>query len=186
VALFDLVLIRKRLSPIRWVGILSGMAGVFILLYDGKSLAVSFTPQILLVIAGLVSWAFATSLGHRIKVFPDVFVNSGIQMSFVGGVCLLAVMVKQPLTPEMVMSFSAVSLVGLLYLALVGSAAFVAYNYLIRNEPAIRVVSYAFVNPLIALFLGLVVAGETPKPFLLPGVVLILCGLFATLYGKKG
>ena len=183
VALFDLLLIGKKLSLVGWLGILAGMAGVFTLLYDGTSFALSFTPEILLVIAGLGSWAFATSLGHRIKVYPDVFVNSGIQMIFVGAVCLLVLQATQPLTLQQVSSFSALSITGLAYLAVIGSAAFVAYNFLIKNEPAIRVVSYAFVNPIIALFLGLAVAGETARPFLAPGVVLILLGLFAMLYG---
>jgi drug/metabolite transporter (DMT)-like permease len=183
VAFFDWVLIGKRISLIGSAGILLGIAGVCTLLYDGGPLAVSFTPEVLLLIGALLSWSFATSLGHRMKVFPDVFVNSGIQMLVVGGVCLIALQFGRPLTPGLVSSFSAASIGGLLYLAVFGSAGFAAYNYLIKNEPAIRVVSYTFVNPMIALFLGLVLAGETATPFLVPGVIMVLAGLFAMLYG---
>ncbi|MBN1758117.1 MAG: EamA family transporter [Chitinispirillaceae bacterium] len=183
VALFDLLLFRKKLSFVRWLGILSGICGVAVLLFNGSSFGIYLSPEILLVICALASWSFATSLGHRIKVYPDVFVNSGIQMTFVGGICLLLVQSIHPLSPVHFTSFSRSSLIGLSYLIIAGSTAFAAYNYLIKNEPAIRVTSYAFVNPIIALFLGIVVAGETPKPFLLPGVILILPGLFAMLYG---
>ena len=183
VALFDLLLFRKKLSVVGWTGIILGIGGVFVLLYDGASFPVGFSPEIFLLIGGFASWAFATSLGHRLRVYPDVFVNSGIQMTFVGGVCLLLLQFTRPLSLHLVSSFSMLSAGALLYLAVIGSAAFAAYNYLIRNEPAMRVVSYAFVNPVIALFLGIVVAGEMPKPFLLPGVVCILLGLFAMLYG---
>ena len=183
VALFDLLLFRKRLSAIRWLGILAGIGGVFVLLVDGASFTVHFTPEILLVIGALTSWSFATSLGHRMRVYPDVFVNSAIQMLFVGGSCLLTAQISRPLTATDLSAISPSSLGGLLYLIVAGSSAFAAYNYLIKNEPAIRVTSYAFVNPCIALFLGIVVAGETPQSLLFPGVVLILLGLFAILYG---
>lgn len=183
VALFDRLFFGRKLSVLGWAGILAGLAGVSLLLFDGSSFSVHLSPEILLVFCALASWSFATSLGHRIPVYPDVFVNSGIQMTFVGGACLVLVQLIRPLKPDDIASVSALSVVGLLYLAIVGSVAFAAYNYLIKNEPAIRVVSYAFVNPVIALFLGIVVAGESAKPLLLPGVVLILLGLFAMLYG---
>jgi drug/metabolite transporter (DMT)-like permease len=183
VALFDRLFFGKKLSGIGWVGILSGLGGVFLLLFNGPSFEVHFSPEILLVFGALASWSFATSLGHRLPVYPDVLVNSGIQMTFVGGACLALAQLLRPVTPDDIASVSALSVVGLLYLAIVGSAAFAAYNFLIKNEQAIRVVSYAFVNPVIALFLGIAVAGETPKPLLLPGVFLILLGLFSMLYG---
>jgi drug/metabolite transporter (DMT)-like permease len=183
VAFFDWILIRKKISFVGITGILLGVAGVCVLLYNGSSLAVSFSPEVLMLIGGFMSWAFATSLGHRIEVFPNVFVNSGIQMLVVGGASLAVLAFIQPLSPALFSSFSTMSIVGLLYLAIFGSAGFAAYNYLIGHEPAIRVVSYAFVNPLLALFLGLVFAGETATPYLVPGVFLILSGLFAMLYG---
>ena len=52
-------------------------------------------------------------------------------------------------------------------------------------EPAERVVSYALVNPIIALFLGLGLAAETPTPFLAFGVPLALVGLAFMLYGER-
>ena len=52
-------------------------------------------------------------------------------------------------------------------------------------EPAERVVSYALVNPLIALVLGLGLASETPTPYLALGVPLALVGLAFMLYGER-
>lgn len=184
VAFFDWLFIGKKISLMGILGIILGFAGVCTLLYDGNSLKMSFTPEVLLVIAGLVSWAFATSLGHKIKVYPDIFISSGIQMLFIGGICLLFLLPGKPSLAQLFPSFSLNSLLGLLYLAIIGSAAFCAYNYLIHNEPAIRVVSYAFVNPVIATFLGIVVAKEKMMPYLFPGVALILSGLFVMLYGN--
>jgi drug/metabolite transporter (DMT)-like permease len=63
--------------------------------------------------------------------------------------------------------------------------AFGAYTYLIANEPAIRVVSYSLVNPLIATFLGLLIGKESPVPFLAAGLPLILIGVTLMLYGER-
>ncbi len=185
VAFYDRILIGKKIDLITLGGILTGVAGVCVLLYNGTSLSMSFSGDVMLLIAGFMSWSFATSLGHRIRVFPDVFVNSGIQMLFVGIVCLSIPVSAPPFSPVHIASYSGNSIYGLLYLAIFGSAAFVAYNYLIQHEPAIRVVSYALVNPVIALFLGLVLAGEKATPYLLPGVLMIFSGLLAMLYGNK-
>jgi len=66
---------------------------------------------------------------------------------------------------------------------LLGTVALGAYAHLLYNEPARRIVSYALINPLIAVFLGLFLAGETRVPYLYPGTALILCGLVLMLYG---
>jgi len=72
-----------------------------------------------------------------------------------------------------------------LYLGIFGSLAFSAYTYLVSVEPAERVVSYALVNPLIALVIGLGLAGESATPLLHLGVPLALVGLAFMLYGER-
>ena len=63
--------------------------------------------------------------------------------------------------------------------------AFTAYVWLIAHEPASRVASYAYVNPVIALVAGAALAGERLSAFQLIGALLVLAGVFATLTGKK-
>lgn len=184
IAFFDWVLFRKKLSLMNLAGILVGVAGVALLLYDGTSLATSFSPDVFLVILGLCSWSLATSLGHKIAVYPDILINSGIQMLIVGAGCLLGMLFHRPSLGELMPQFSISSWAGVWYLAIVGSLAFCAYTYLVANEPAIRISSYALVNPLIATFLGLVVGKETPAPFLFYAFPIILAGLFLMIYGE--
>ena len=62
--------------------------------------------------------------------------------------------------------------------------AFAAYTYLIANEPAIRVVSYSLVNPVIATLLGLLIGNESPVPLLALGLPLVLIGVGLMLYGE--
>ncbi|MDD3981621.1 MAG: EamA family transporter [Spirochaetales bacterium] len=77
------------------------------------------------------------------------------------------------------------SWLAMAYLAIVGGGAFLAYNYLLANEPSIRIVSYSIVNPLTTVFLGMLILGEEPIPLLWIGVPVILLGLVLMLYGDK-
>jgi drug/metabolite transporter (DMT)-like permease len=59
-------------------------------------------------------------------------------------------------------AISARSWMALIYLIVFGSGmGFTAYLYILKNSTASRVATYAFVNPVVALFLGWLLAGET-------------------------
>jgi drug/metabolite transporter (DMT)-like permease len=186
VAAFDRLLLGKRISPIRLIGIVVGMLGVAFLLYNGSAPAAGLSPEILMVIGGVGCWGLATSLGHRMQTYPDPLVNSGIQMLFVSAVSLVAVSFLYPPLPQVLPSVSLRSALALLYLAVVGSLAFGAFTYLIAHEPAIRVSSYSLVNPVFATLLGLLVGDETPVPLLVIGLPLVLLGVALMLYGETG
>jgi drug/metabolite transporter (DMT)-like permease len=185
VALIDSALLRKRLTAARVLGVLFGFVGVAVLLYNGHSLAASLNPSVLIALAGILFWSLATSLGHRFPVSGDNTVNSGIQMLFTGAVCLLASLALGPGPAAVFAHASTLAVIGVIYLGVLGSLAFSAYTYLVRVEPAERVVSYALVNPVIALFLGLALVSETPTPYLAVGVPLALVGLGFMLYGER-
>ncbi len=185
VAFFDRCVFRKRVGVLRVAGIAIGVAGVALLLYDGHSVAASLGANTLMVLAAMLLWSFGTSLGGNLDLPADSRVGSAIQM-LAGGIAALilaAALGQHPaLSPTGV---SARSLLGLVYLAVPGSLAFFAFAFLITHEPSTRVVSYALVNPGIAVLLGLLVGHETPKPFMPLAMPMILLGLGIMLYGDR-
>jgi len=184
VATFDRFLFRKKITWIRFAGIMVGFCGVAFLLYDGDSLRGTFTPHTLMVLAAMLLWSFGTSLAHRLPLPADSRINSGIQMLFAGLVSLVIALISGH-TPSTVFAGTSLrSLLGLSYLAIIGSLAITAYAYLLVNEPSIRIVSYALVNPGIAIFLGFLFGSETATPYMLIGFPLILSGLTVMLYGE--
>jgi drug/metabolite transporter (DMT)-like permease len=185
VALFNRVLFREKLPHYRLAGMLCGLAGVALILYNGKNILSSVTPGVGVVIGGLASWSLATSVGHSMKVHSNTLVNSGLQMTFGGAVALvIAAIAYGPVVP-LVAAISPRSWIGCIYLTVLGAAGFYCYSYLIKHEPSIRVVSYAIVNPLIAVVLGLLFAKEKPAPLLGVGFPLILASLALMLYGGE-
>lgn len=80
---------------------------------------------------------------------------------------------------------SAVSVAALLYLAVVGSlVALSAYMWLLRVCPPSRVSTYAYVNPVVAVFLGWLVAGESFTPRMLLAAAIILGAVVLVTVGS--
>jgi drug/metabolite transporter (DMT)-like permease len=185
VALFDRVLLKKRLAGLRAIAVAGGFAGVALLLYNGQPLGSALNTAILIDLAGVLSWSLATSLGHRFPVPGDSLVNSGVQMFSVGVVALGGSLLLGARPAQVLAGASPLSWLSVLYLAVVGAVAYAAFTYLVTREPAERVVSYALVNPLIALLLGLGLGAEKPTPLLWAGVPLVLAALALMLYGER-
>ena len=71
--------------------------------------------------------------------------------------------------------WSSRSIFGLVYLILVGSViGYTAYAWLLGNAPIAQVSTYAYVNPVIAIALGVIVLDETVTARIIAGAVLIL------------
>jgi drug/metabolite transporter (DMT)-like permease len=183
IALFNRLLFGYRISLIQFSGITAGFLGVAMILYSGRNPAAAINPYLAYILVGLVSWALATSISHRVRTYPDNLVNSGLQMMIAGVIALtVSHFIYSPLT-ELVQSISPRSWLAMGYLATVGSAAYFAYVFLLANEPSIRIVSYAIVNPLIAVLLGIFLGHEKSMPLLAFGMPVTIIGLVFMLYG---
>jgi drug/metabolite transporter (DMT)-like permease len=145
----------SRVSAGEWVGLLVGFAGAG-LLHLGGDLHAGH-PLALLVVLAPVCWALGT-LYSRSLPLPDGPMAVATEM-LSGGVVMLALglLAGERLTAVPSMR----SLLAIGYLTVFGSiVAFSAYMFLLkRTRPAIAT-SYAYVNPLVAIALGIVLRGE--------------------------
>ncbi len=185
VLIFDRVLFGKRVQLSGWFGSLLGIAGVSLLLLQNEgTVRFQLSPEIVLILGAMVSWALGTSLTKQFEMPRNSIVNASIQLFSVGIVFSLMAALKYPSELSNLPNVSLSSVAAVLYLALFGTVALGAYSFLLYTEPSKRVVTYALVNPLIAVLLGIVVAGESRVPFLIPGTFFILCGLILMFYGS--
>ena len=145
----------QRARLLEWAGILLGLLGI-VLLNLGSNLQASPLGAALLVFAA-ASWAFG-SVWSRYRQLPAGPMASAAQMLVAGAVLL----VLSPLTGERLTQMP--TLAGwavLAYLVVFGSiVAFSAYLYLLKTVRPAAATSYAYVNPVVAVLLGIFFAGE--------------------------
>lgn len=155
---------RERPQPRTVAGVLLGFAGAAVLAAPGvpglNGDRVPLFPALITVLAAL-GWAAGSLYTRRADVPRSVPQSAGLQM--LAGGLLLAV--AGGATGEW-RSFqpseaSAASWWALAYLVVFGSLiGFTAYSWLLRTTAPTLVATYAFVNPVVAVFLGWLVAGE--------------------------
>ena len=176
------LLFGKRPSPLELQGMAMGLVGVG-LLVQGASFAAA--PIGLLCITGAtLTWSLGSVLSTtRLPLAPG---PAGFASEMLcGGAALMLVSLalgEQPSWPP-----TAAASAAWVYLVFAGSlVAFSAYLYLLAHATPALATSYAFVNPLIALFLGVLLAHEVVTAREWWACVVILLGVVCLLVaGKK-
>lgn len=156
---------RPNLKTI--LGIAIGFFGVWLLI-NGQTTnsaanigSMQFFGAIAVMLAAL-SWATGSIYGLRSPVPKSSILTAGMQM-FSGGLVLLAVsLIMGEWSIFSISQVSARSLFGVVYLIIFGSLiGYTAYSWLLKNAQPAMVATYAYVNPIVAIFLGWLIAGES-------------------------
>lgn len=170
---------ERRRPTLRVIGgVLLGFAGVAVLVGPGAfegNANVDLLGTIALVL-GSLSWAIGALYSRRATLPASPTLGSGIQMLAGGALLVLAgLLVGEGPGSVDVAQVSATSLAALAYLVVFGSIiGFSAFVWLLRVEPPARVATYAYVNPVVAVALGWLLAGERlTGPMLLAAVIII-------------
>ncbi|MFJ2366503.1 drug/metabolite exporter YedA [Pseudomonas sp. NPDC087697] len=145
-----------RNTRLEWAGIVLGLIGIA-MLNLGSNLQSSPLGAALLIGAA-AAWAFGSVWSKHLPL-PQGAMSSAAQM-LVGGVVLL---IGSALKGEHVDSLPPLEgWAALVYLIVFGSIiAFNAYMYLLKHVRPAAATSYAYVNPAVAVLLGIVFAGES-------------------------
>ncbi|MFC4638914.1 drug/metabolite exporter YedA [Deinococcus hohokamensis] len=160
----------ERTGRREWLGIGVGLLGV-VLLNLGELRATPLAA-LLLVLAPLC-WTFGSQWSRRLPL-PSGLMGSAAQM-VTGGVVLAGFSV---LTGERWGTPTAESLWALAYLVLFGSlVAYSAYMYLVAHTRPALATSYAYVNPVVAILLGVLLGGEQLGPLGWAALAVIVAGV---------
>jgi drug/metabolite transporter (DMT)-like permease len=156
------LLFREHVGRGTLVGVLVGFGGVGVLVVPrGLSDTTDLTGMAMLVVAG-ASWAVGSYYSKRLALPANPFVSAAAQM-LAGGVGLVGAGL---LAGELGLlhagqPFATESVLALVYLVVFGSiVAFSAYTWLLQHAPVSKVATYAYVNPVVALALGVIVRDE--------------------------
>ena len=161
------------------IGLIVGFTGAGVLTFDGDIQAAPFGFAMLILAA--MGWAFGTVLIPRVNQ-AESFMGSGVQMF--GASISLAI--AAALSGEQFTQMpSTTSLIAFAYLVIFGSfIGFTAYAYLIPRVRPSLAISSAYVNPMVAILLGFLIAGETISSTMLIAIPLIIGGVLLMSIAK--
>jgi len=150
----------ERIRPGTLLGVLLGFAGAALLVSRGLSGEVDMLGMVM-VVGSSISWSLGSFYSRRLPLPADPFVSSAAQM-LCGGIALtIAGLATGELAGIRPAEFAAESVLALAYLIVFGSIiAFSAYTWLLQNAPVSKVATYAYVNPVVAIFLGWLILSE--------------------------
>jgi drug/metabolite transporter (DMT)-like permease len=170
----------ERLTPLGWIGLLGGLAGVVLLVspHLGDPMQMLANSGPLLMLGSAFSWACGISLVRRKPSNMPVLTAAGYQL-FLGGMMLvvggLLIGEGSQVTAE---SFTPRAIYSFLYLLVVGSLiGYVAFSLLLSHVSAMLVGTHSYVNPVVAVFVGWLLAGEQITLPIMGGMIVILVGV---------
>jgi drug/metabolite transporter (DMT)-like permease len=182
-AVIDSLLERSR-PPLGLVlALLLGLAGIATLVMPVLMTGVrADVMSIGALLVAAVSWAGGSVLQRRKPIQVSLMVNSAYQQ-VIGGLWLtaIALLVGEPLphpTPQAWVAWA--------YLVVFGGLAFTAYVQALRLLPISLATTYAYVNPVIAVFLGWLILGEPVTLWTLAGACLVIVGVASVFRWRTG
>jgi len=165
---------RVPASGLMGVGL--GLLGMVVLLWPKLATTSALGPWELLAAVSLLGssfcWAFGSVLSRRWHLQVDPIVASAWQMTFAGLIDSCAGLL---LGQHRQATWTGAGVGAILYLVVFGSwVGYSAYIWLLRHVPTAKVATYAYVNPIVAVFLGWLFLGESIDRFILAGAAIIV------------
>ena len=162
-------------------GLIIGFSGVILLFAEAivKSFAGTFTLTqviaLVMVMLDPIAWSLGALLSKKNTTDTPARVSSAWQMIIAGLAFVIAALVHQEFRQFQIGSVPASAWAALVYLILFGSiGAFSAYIWLLKVRSAVQVSSHSYVNPVVAVILGVLFAHESISVLQLLGLLVIL------------
>src|SRR5438270_1157186 len=168
------------------VGIALGIVGMVVLLWPQLRGTGAFGRLELIASIGLLggslTWAIGSVLSKRWDHGGDPFVAGAWQMVF-ASVCNLAI--GFAMGEQHHVHWTAHGIEAIAYLVVFGSlVGYTAYIYILKHAPTTKVSTYAYVNPVIAVFLGWLIMKERVDGYIMTGTAIIIAAVALVTMAK--
>ena len=167
----------KRPKALVGAAVLLGFAGIAVLvLPSGTGAGRASLPGVAALLVAAFFWALGSMRSRRSRLPESPLLAVGMQMLVGGALLVLAAGLLGEWSRFRPAGVSMLSLSGLGYLILFGSiVGYNAYIWLLKNADPTWVSTYAFVNPVVAVFLGWLLAGEqlSPRSIWATGIIIL-------------
>ncbi len=178
---------NEKPSIIGIFGLVLGLVGMAVLLNPSEQIGQQEVPVLAasIVFLGSIAWAFG-SLKSPYLILPNSLQSTAIQMIVGGCFSLLMSIVFEKNQLQAFQNMTTETYLAMIYLVLIGSyVGYTAYVWLINHAPPQLTATYAYVNPVVAIFLGWIILDEslTSRSILASGI--ILAGVVMMTLGRK-
>lgn len=178
---------RERLGPRRLVGILLGLCGVVVLMWPNLRAGLHVGHRELIGAAWVMfssfGWACGSMLARRWHLGLDPYMASAWQMLLGGVMDLLVALAVGDLHTTV---WTRSSLLATAYLVVAGSwIGFTAYVWLLHNVQISKLSTYAYVNPMVAVFLGWLILHEHITRYILGGSIIVITSVILVTGSKR-
>ncbi|MGN8067700.1 EamA family transporter [Mucilaginibacter sp. SG564] len=174
-------------------GLILGFAGVILLFGEAfsKSLSGAISHEqltgLILLLAGPIAWSAGSLVSKKRGSDAPARVNTSWQMIISGLAFIPASLFGHELGSFHLASVPLQSWLAIVYLIFFGSiAAFSAYVWLLKVRPATEVSTHSYVNPVIAVLLGILFAHENISVLQIFGLIVILISVLLVNMAKYG
>jgi drug/metabolite transporter (DMT)-like permease len=176
---------HQRVTLRSAAGLAVGLGGVAVLV--GTGTGSGRIGGVIIVLGAAAAWGFGSVLSHRLALPANAMLAAAIEMLVGGVVLMLAAAGTGELSHIRWSAVPASSWIALAYLIGPGSIlAFTAYGYALARLPVTTVSSYAYVNPVVAVFAGILLLGEQVTWREAAGAVLVIGSIVITLHRSGG
>lgn len=160
---------------------LAGLVGLLLVVAPGLG-AGSTALGLAVMISATMAWTLGSFLSTRLPVPKDPFVASVYEMGLGGAFLMVAAAVFGEYGGLGSSTFALDSVLAWVYLVVMGSlVGFTAYAWLLGVAPISLVVTHQYVNPLVAIALGMAFLGERPSPWSLAGAALVIGAVYVAI-----
>jgi drug/metabolite transporter (DMT)-like permease len=169
---------RERVPTTTLISVAVGFVGVALLVLPGDRPEGAPLGWSLLVVLAAVLWASGSFAAPRTERPADVLTATAWQMLIGGGAMVVVGVAVGEVAELHLADVGTDSWAAFVFLVFIGSiAAFTAYNWLLRHVAISTVATYAFVNPVIAVFLGWLILSEEITAFVVAGTAVIVAAV---------
>ena len=179
VLLLMYVLEGKKIKPMSIVGVILGIAGIYLLVSQKQVLnQENSLLGMIMIFFCLMSWAYGSIFVSKADLPTNYFVNTAYQM-FSAGILLAIASLAFGEEWSSPVSWSFPTQISLILLILFGSiVAFTSFNYLLKVVSPEKVATSTYVNPVIAMILGWYFLNETITSQSILAAAILLTGVY--------
>ena len=172
-----------RESPARatQLSALTGLIGLGLVVVPGLGTGSTALGLAVMLVAS-ISWSIGSFVSKHLELPQDPFVAAVYEMGAGGAFLTLGALALGEGSQLDGAAFARDSVIAWIYLVVFGSLiGFTAYAWLLRVAPISLVVTHQYVNPLVAIALGMAFLDERPSPWALAGALIVIGAVYIAI-----